>query len=115
MDSVGHSQVGETFKVPSGWRSVTVDGYVDKSKNDDKIVLDAFGDGKNYFNTGDLVICANVLESYLNNSPAGVVPWDDLRYIFGEIMYGGHIVDDWDRRLCNSYLEYIMEPGLCID
>ena len=26
------------------------------------------------------------------------------RYIFGEIMYGGHITDDWDRRLCNAYL-----------
>ena len=32
------------------------------------------------------------------------VPWDDLRYIFGEIMYGGHIVEDWDRRLANAYL-----------
>lgn len=27
-----------------------------------------------------------------------------LRYIFGEIMYGGHIVEDWDRRLANAYL-----------
>ena len=33
------------------------------------------------------------------------VPWDDLRYIFGEIMYGGHISDDWDRRLCSTYLQ----------
>lgn len=32
------------------------------------------------------------------------MPWDDLRYIFGEIMYGGHIVEDWDRRLANAYL-----------
>ena len=33
------------------------------------------------------------------------VPWDDLRYLFGEIMYGGHITDDWDRKLCRTYLE----------
>jgi acyl-CoA synthetase (AMP-forming)/AMP-acid ligase II len=31
------------------------DGYVDRSKNDSKLVRDAFGDGKDYFNTGDLV------------------------------------------------------------
>lgn len=28
---------------------------------------------------------------------ANEVPWQDLRYIFGEIMYGGHITDFWDR------------------
>lgn len=40
--------------------------------------------------------------------PLSKVPWDDLRYLFGEIMYGGHITDDWDRRLCRTYLaEYI--------
>ena len=41
------------------------------------------------------------------------MPWDDLRYIFGEIMYGGHIVEDWDRRLCSAYLaKYFQEPLL---
>lgn len=38
------------------------------------------------------------------------VPWEDLRYLFGEIMYGGHITDDWDRRLCCTYLEEYMQP-----
>jgi len=43
------------------------------------------------FNDGDLTICADVLFNYL--SKYDQVPWDDLRYIFGEIMYGGHITD----------------------
>ncbi len=33
----------------------TFDGYVDKSKNASKVVQNPFGDGKHYFNTGDLV------------------------------------------------------------
>lgn len=39
------------------------------------------------------------------------VPWEDLRYLFGEIMYGGHVTDDWDRRLCRTYLEEYMQPN----
>ncbi|XP_059684255.1 dynein axonemal heavy chain 17 [Gavia stellata] len=58
------------------------------------------------FNNGDLTISINILYNYLEANPK--VPWDDLRYLFGEIMYGGHITDDWDRRLCRTYLsEYI--------
>ena len=62
------------------------------------------------FNTGDLLICANILTSYLDNNV--VVPWDDLRYIFGEIMYGGHITDAWDRRTNNTYLQVLLHPSL---
>ncbi|XP_065217396.1 dynein beta chain, ciliary [Planococcus citri] len=62
------------------------------------------------FNVGDLTISVSVLYNYLeaNNK----VPWEDLRYLFGEIMYGGHITDDWDRRLCIAYLEEFMQPEL---
>ncbi|XP_059027314.1 dynein axonemal heavy chain 11 [Mustela lutreola] len=62
------------------------------------------------FSPGDLTICANVLYNYLEASPH--VPWEDLRYLFGEIMYGGHITDDWDRKLCRAYLEEFMNPSL---
>ncbi|XP_058258889.1 dynein axonemal heavy chain 11 isoform X1 [Hemibagrus wyckioides] len=61
------------------------------------------------FNTGDLTISVNVLYNYLEANSQ--VPWEDLRYLFGEIMYGGHITDDWDRRLCRTYLEEYMQPN----
>merc|ERR1711988_95504 len=60
------------------------------------------------FNNGDLKTCIMVLYNYLENNTK--IPWDDLRYLFGEIMYGGHITDNIDRRLCNTFLEtYIRE------
>uniref|UniRef100_A0A8C0HXD6 Dynein axonemal heavy chain 11 n=1 Tax=Balaenoptera musculus TaxID=9771 RepID=A0A8C0HXD6_BALMU len=65
------------------------------------------------FNSGDLTVCANVLYNYLEANPN--VPWEDLRYLFGEIMYGGHITDDWDRKLCRVYLEEFMNPSLVDD
>ena len=40
------------------------------------------------------------------------MPYEDLRYIYGEIMYGGHITDNWDRRTNNTYLEVIIRPEI---
>ncbi|XP_006898632.1 PREDICTED: LOW QUALITY PROTEIN: dynein heavy chain 9, axonemal [Elephantulus edwardii] len=62
------------------------------------------------FNTGDLTISVNVLYNFLEANAK--VPFDDLRYLFGEIMYGGHITDDWDRRLCRTYLEEFIKPKM---
>ena len=59
------------------------------------------------FNIGDLRDSAKVLENNIDPG-SGRLPWADFKYIFGEIMYGGHIVDDWDRRLCAAYLENLM-------
>ncbi|CEL96675.1 unnamed protein product [Vitrella brassicaformis CCMP3155] len=64
------------------------------------------------FSIGDLRDSATVLFNYLEQQQPAKVPWDDLRYIFGEIMYGGHIVDARDRLLCNSYLEFFMQDEL---
>ncbi|NWT53908.1 DYH9 protein, partial [Erythrocercus mccallii] len=62
------------------------------------------------FSTGDLTISVNVLYNYLQ--AGSKVPYDDLRYLVGEIMYGGHITDDWDRRLCKTYLEEFLKPEM---
>jgi len=67
------------------------------------------------FSIGDLrdsyfVLCKNV-----ESNVSGKLPWADLKFIIGEIMYGGHIVDNWDRLLCNAYLDGLMDAGLCMD
>lgn len=62
------------------------------------------------FNDGDLRICGDVLHNYL--AAYEKVPYDDLKYLYGEIMYGGHITDDWDRRTNNTYLEVLLQPAI---
>jgi dynein heavy chain, axonemal len=66
------------------------------------------------FNIGDLRDSYFILEKNIENG-MGRIPWDDLKYIFGEIMYGGHIVDDWDRRLCSAYLDHLMTPKILME
>ncbi|ETO26652.1 dynein beta chain, flagellar outer arm [Reticulomyxa filosa] len=66
------------------------------------------------FNTGDLVNSGTVLVNKLENG-SNRIPWADLQYIFGEIMYGGHITDDWDRLLCMTYLRFYMREELFDD
>jgi dynein heavy chain, axonemal len=62
------------------------------------------------FNDGDLTICADVLHNYLKNYDT--VPYSDLQYIYGEIMYGGHITDNWDRRTNATYLLVLIQPEI---
>jgi len=63
------------------------------------------------FSIGDLISSSAVLRNYMESAPARV-PWADLRYLFGEIMYGGHIVNDFDRTLAKTYLEFYMREDL---
>ena len=63
------------------------------------------------FAMNDLTSSCLVLQNYMSTAPARV-PWRDLRYLFGEIMYGGHIVNDFDRLLTNTYLEYYLRDAL---
>ena len=58
------------------------------------------------FNTGDLTISSDVMVAYIRDNDE--TPYDDLKYIFGEIMYGGHITDPWDRKVDNNYLTVLL-------
>jgi dynein heavy chain len=72
----------------------------------------AKGFNMNYpFSLGDLTCSFQVLKNYMESAPAKV-PWADLRYLFGEIMYGGHIVNDFDRTLASTYLDFYMRDEL---
>jgi len=65
------------------------------------------------FSMGDLRDSSIVLQNYMEtNQASGKIPWDDLKYLFGEIMYGGHIVDDWDRRFTSTFLDNLMNDSL---
>ena len=68
------------------------------------------------FSMGDLRDSAIVLNNYMETgASSGKIPWDDLKYLFGEIMYGGHIVDGWDRIMCKAYLDNLMTDELTND
>ncbi|XP_051176804.1 dynein axonemal heavy chain 2 [Leptopilina boulardi] len=55
------------------------------------------------FNDSDFEVSENLLEVYLDEYPE--TPWDSLKYLIAGICYGGHVTDDWDRRLLMSYVE----------
>lgn len=65
------------------------------------------------FNTGDLLNSSTVIQAYLDAANnADNLPWKDLRYMVGEILYGGHITDDWDRLVCVTYLKFYLRDEL---
>lgn len=57
------------------------------------------------FSVGDLTISVYVLFNYLEANRN--IPWDDLRYLFGEIMYGGHV--------CKIELKLNLNQIICIN
>lgn len=50
----------------------------------------------------DFSVSTSYLRMFLDEQPQ--VPWDALRFLTGEIIYGGRITDDWDRRCMMSIL-----------
>ena len=47
-------------------------------------------------------VSENLLSLYLDLYEE--TPWEALRYLVAGINYGGHVTDDWDRRLLLTYM-----------
>lgn len=54
----------------------------------------------------------NLLQIYLDEYTE-TTPWDALKYLIAGVSYGGHVTDDWDRRLLITYInQYFCEDAL---
>ena len=49
------------------------------------------------FNDSDFQICENLLAVYLDMYEK--TPFDALKYLIANVIYGGHCTDEWDMRL----------------
>ncbi|XP_066933177.1 dynein axonemal heavy chain 2-like [Clytia hemisphaerica] len=54
------------------------------------------------FNDSDFEVSENLLSIYLDEYED--TPWDALKYLIAGVNYGGHVTDDWDRRLLMTYV-----------
>jgi len=67
------------------------------------------------FSLGDLRDSSVCLANYMEANQGSKVPWLDLKYLFGQIIYGGHIVNDFDRVTCSTLLDFFMRDALLED
>lgn len=54
------------------------------------------------FNDSDFEVSECLLTIYLDEYEK--TPWDALKYLIAGVNYGGHVTDDWDRRLLTTYI-----------
>jgi len=60
------------------------------------------------FNASDFAVSIRLLDNYLTKAHSNgdvLIPWDTLRYLVGEVMYGGRVTDDCDRRVVETYMQ----------
>ncbi|KAF0304890.1 Dynein heavy chain 2, axonemal [Amphibalanus amphitrite] len=62
------------------------------------------------FNDSDFEVSESLLSIYLREYEDP--PWDALKYLIAGVMYGGHVTDDWDRRLLMTYINQMFNEDV---
>ncbi|KAM4746443.1 dynein axonemal heavy chain 10 [Anableps anableps] len=60
------------------------------------------------FSESDFFVCMEILNTYLTkayNQGDSNIPWGSLKYLIGEVMYGGRAIDSFDRRILTVYMD----------
>ncbi|CAD5121743.1 DgyrCDS10220 [Dimorphilus gyrociliatus] len=63
------------------------------------------------FNESDFLVASNILSIYLNKllkHPRLEIPWNSLKFLIGQITYGGRVTDSYDRRIIATYMDEYM-------
>ncbi|XP_075256614.1 dynein axonemal heavy chain 10-like [Convolutriloba macropyga] len=63
------------------------------------------------FNESDFQVCMQIVDTYLTKAAEQgdvKLPWNSLKYLIGEVMYGGRAIDSFDRRILNTYMDEYM-------
>lgn len=70
------------------------------------LAITIWGLGRNHTQVSE-----NLLSLYLDEYEE--TPWDALKYLIAGVNYGGHVTDDWDRRLLTTYInDYFCDQSL---
>lgn len=102
LDSVSHPHFKPIVYVLSFFHAV-----VQERRKYDKLGWNISYD----FNENDFFVCLEILQTYMSKvgkGPNVAIPWNSLKYLIGEVMYGGRVIDDFDRRIVNTYMDEYM-------
>ncbi|XP_071165421.1 dynein axonemal heavy chain 2-like [Mytilus edulis] len=62
------------------------------------------------FNDSDFEVSENLMCIYLDHYEE--TPWEAMKFLVAGIVYGGHVTDDWDRRLLMTYINDYFQDGV---